>query len=271
MRVGRADALCVCAVLGADYAFKSFAAHAGARELSPLLAPTAALVTRLSGHAFNLENGRGYLARDLYVVIAPVCAGTNFAIVAFTALALGFVARLATPRAKVCWLGFCCALAYAATIATNALRITLALALGPLLAERALLSPESAHRSIGVGVYLGCLLGLYRVVEFAFRRLDGTTPEYTRKAFALVPVASYLGVTVIAPILHGGARGGFVAHAATVGGATASMLAVLWLAPRLVAWSKRTLGHLVARTLGSSRVRFGVGVAQRRGERSLSG
>ncbi|HSU38044.1 MAG TPA: exosortase K [Polyangiaceae bacterium] len=268
-----ADALGALAVFGADYGLKSFASHAGARELAPLLAPTAALVTAVSGHVFNAESGAGYVSRELRVVIAPACSGMNFAIVAFTALALGFVTRFRTPRAKALWLCAAAPLAYIATVLVNALRICLALAVGHELAASGVLSAQDAHRALGVCVYLGCLLGLCALAERAFGRRAGNASRNSaaRSSWMLLPLGSYVAVTVMTPLLHGAARGAFWTHAAVVGGAAGFVMAVLWLTSHFVGSSERSPGRVVARTAGPAGVRFGLDVPERRGERSLPG
>jgi exosortase K len=267
LRTPLPDLLALLGVLGLDYALKSYASHAGPRELEPLLAPTALLVARFTGHAFSYESGSGYVSRELFVVIAPVCSGVNFAIVAFTTLALGFVTRLATPLYKMLWLGASAVLAYAATVLANAVRITLALGPGRALAAHGVLSGEAAHRAVGVGVYLGGLLALHTLAGLGLAR-HGTG---TVSRFALVPLGSYLAVTVMTPLLRGASSTTFWTHTAVVVGAAGSVIAVLWLCPRVAAWTKRALGHLVERAVGTSGVRFGMDVAQRRRERSLSG
>jgi exosortase K len=272
-----ADALGALAVLGADYAVKHFASHAGARELAPLLAPTAALVTRLSGHAFVAESGAGYVSRELCVVIAPACSGINFAIVAFTALALGFVTRFPTARGKVLWLAAAAPLAYLTTVGVNTLRICLALALGHELAAAGVLSARDAHRALGVVVYLGCLLGLCALVHRAFghrplgTRARATPRDRPARHWLLVPLGSYLAVTVLTPLLNGRAHGAFWTHAAVVGGAAGFVMAVLWLLPHIAASTERAPDRVVSRPVGSARVRFGVDVPERGRERSLPG
>jgi exosortase K len=266
-----ADALGALVVLGTDYGLKSFASHAGAHELAPLLAPTAALVTRVSGHAFHAESGAGYVSRELGVVIAPACSGINFAIVAFTALALGFVTRFATARGKALWLCAAAPLAYAATVSVNTLRICLALAVGHELAAPGVLSAQDAHRALGVCVYLGCLLGLCALVDLALGRRTRAGARNSAARYALlVPLGSYVAVTVLTPLLHGEARGAFWTHAAVVGGAAGFVIAVLWLTPRIAA-SKRSPGRVVSRTMGPAGVRFGLDMPERGGERSLPG
>jgi exosortase K len=266
------DKLMLSAVLGADYALKSFASHAGARELTPLLAPTATLVTALSGHSFSPESGAGYVSNELYVVIAPACSGINFAIVAFTALALGFVTRFRTPRGKALWLCAAAPLAYAATILTNTARICLALAAGHSLASTGLLSAQNAHRALGVGVYLGCLLGLQALVGAALRRHGrAATSDKAARYWMLVPLGSYVAVTVITPLLHGSAHGAFWTHAAVVGGAAGLVAGVLCLSSRRAVSNERSLGRVVARTVGPAGIAFRVDVSEPGREHSLSG
>jgi exosortase K len=267
------DAAALLAVLGADYALKSFASHAGARELGWLLAPTAALVTRLSGHAFGAEAGAGYVSRDLFVVIAPVCSGINFLIIAFSALTCGFVTSFVTPAHKWVWTLVCAPLAYAATIAANALRITLALGAGRSLSASGVLSPGSAHRALGIAVYLACLLGLHAAIGAVLsRRSRALRFASARLGWVLVPLASYLAVTVVIPVLHGrSSHVAFGEHTMSVAGAAGCVIAVLWLASTFAALIRRTLGRVVEGTLGPSGVRRLVALARRGGERPLSG
>ncbi len=267
-----ADALGALAVLGTDYGLKSFASHAGARELAPLLAPTAALVTRVSGHAFHAESGAGYVSREVGVVIAPACSGINFAIVAFTALALGFVTRFATARGKALWLCAAAPLAYAATVGVNTLRICLALAVGHELVAPGVLSGQDAHRALGVCVYLGCLLGLCALVDRALgRRTRAGARNRAARYALLVPLGSYVAVTVLTPLLRGEVRGAFWTHAAVVGGAAGFVIAVLWLTRNFAASTERSPGRVVSGTMGPAGVRFGLDMPERGGERSLPG
>ncbi|HTQ07983.1 MAG TPA: exosortase K [Polyangiaceae bacterium] len=261
----------ILAVLGVDYLLKSFAARAGARELAWLLAPTAALVSRVTQHSFVAESGAGYVSRDLFVVIAPVCSGINFAIVVFTAQGCGFVGRFVTVRQKCAWLAACVPVAYVATVLANATRIGVALALGPRLAAAGLLSAENAHRALGVGVYLAFLLGLARLTDALLRRRSSRR-DSVRYGFGVVTLASYLAVTLVTPLVRGaGALEPFRQHAVTVLGTAGSLIAVLWLSTSFVTWSRRALGRVVEGTLGPSGVRRVVDVARRHGKPPLSG
>ena len=257
------DAAAVVLALSLAYLVKAFASHAGARELDFLLGPTAALVSTLTGHVFSAESGAGYTSRELFVVIAPVCSGINFALVLFTALACTFVVRLPQPLAKLGWVLASALVAYAATISANALRITLALSLGPRVVATGLASPEGAHRAVGVGVYLGCLLALHALCAGLFGRRPGSVA---------VPLLAYLGVTLVPPLLRGATlHGQFAAHAVAVLGAVGTLWAVLCLRSRLGAWNQRACGHTAQGTVGSRGVPRGVVAARRGGERSLPG
>jgi len=207
-------------VLALDYAFKRFASQASATDLDFLLGPTASLVSAATGLEFVAERGAGHVSREAHLIIAPACSGANFAIVAFTSLTLGFLGRFTSPRRALAWLPVAAGLAYAATILANAARITLALGAerGELFAPW--LSGAAVHRAVGVGVYLCGLLALYGVVARALGR----------RGDARLPLACYVLVTLVTPVLGGVYLGpAFILHAAVVLGATTFAGAVLWL------------------------------------------
>lgn len=264
------DGAVVLVVLGADYALKSFASHAGPRELAFLLAPTALLVSHATGRAFVAEAGAGYVSRELFVVIAPVCSGVNFAIVTFTALACGFFTRLVTPAHKFAWLGACAAFAYVVTLGANALRILAALAVRRWDLH-GVLSPAGAHRAVGIAVYLACLFGASAVARALFNR-RGRAPRGTQRFDrVLVPLASYVAVTIVTPLLRGATSRAFCEHTIMIVGAAGGLTLVLWLCARLAARSERRLGRLGAWPAQPRGAARGVDVARRGGQCPLSG
>lgn len=189
---------------------KAFYANADADALRFLLGPTAALVGVLSGQRFEAEPGMGYLSRELRFVIAPVCAGLNYFVIAFGTLVLGFSARLERPARRCAWLLAAVPLAYAATLLVNATRIALAL---PLRHAQwaAGLAATQAHRLEGVAVYLVGLWLLAATVERCFPGRAGAGHTLG------LPLALYLGVTLGLPLSNGAtAQPGFWVHAATV-------------------------------------------------------
>jgi exosortase K len=204
------DAAAYSSAFALAYAVKHHCSTAGADQLAFLLRPTAALVGYATAHEFVPERGAGFFCRELPLMIAPVCSGANFLIVAFTTLVLGFSARTERPGRKLAWFFASAGLAYVATLLINAGRITLSLGLAEPLRDTAL-SPAALHRLLGVVTYLGGLLALYAIAGrlFAKRTLS-------RRAFA-VPLGVYTGVTLLLPWLRGaGAQPGYWTHASVV-------------------------------------------------------
>jgi exosortase K len=236
--VSRSEALSTTSALAAGAAFaygvKSFYAEASADELRFVLAPTAALVELLTGARFELEPGSGYLSRELRYLIAPACAGLNFAIAAFATLVLGFAPRIRGARAKAAWLPAAAALAYLTTLLVNAARIALDLAL-----RGAALPPwfthAQAHRLEGVAVYLGSLWALYAAVDRCFGW------KAARWRVVLVPLSAYLSVALLVPFLNGAhARLEFWTHAREVFAVSLVLTAGhLLTARRERAWPRR--------------------------------
>jgi exosortase K len=211
---------------------KAFFSRAGADALGFLLAPTAALAGALLGQRFEHEAGIGWLGRESALVIAPSCAGGNFLLVAFGALVVCFAPRIERPARRWAWLLASAALAYAATIAVNAVRI----ALGVVLRDSpwpGLAGPE-AHRLLGVAVYLGSLLGLVLALS---RALGGRRLGAVRAV--LLPLAAYLALTLLVPLLNGaGAEPGFWEHGRAVLALSLSLAALLLVAAAVRARSR---------------------------------
>jgi exosortase K len=217
----RSTALVFAAAAGLAYAGKAFLAAAGAEELRFLLGPTAALAGALLGERFEHEAGIGWLGRESALVIAPSCAGGNFALVAFGALVVCLAPRIERPARRWAWLAASAGLAYAATVGVNAARIALGLALRdsgvPWLAG------DEAHRLLGVAVYLGSLWGLVLAVSRAL----GGRPLGAARAVVL-PLAAYLALTLLVPLLGGAAaRPGFWEHGRAVLALSLSLAALL--------------------------------------------
>jgi exosortase K len=194
---------------------KQHCSAASADELAFLLRPTAALVGYATGHQFVAERGAGFFCRELHLMIAPVCSGANFLVIAFTALVLGFTART-RPGRKVAWFFASAGLAYLATLGTNAVRIALSLGLAETLSATAL-SHAAVHRLLGIFTYLGGLLALYAVAGrlFASRPLS--------RVHVALPLGVYITVTLLVPWLRGAAtQPDYWTHASVVAAAVSA-------------------------------------------------
>ena len=162
----KACALAVAMLIA--YGLKRHYADARADDLWWILAPTAKLVGLFTGVPFTLQPGEGYLSRERLFLIEKSCAGINFMIAAFVMLVVTLVHRAsaAVPAARV--LGVSLVVSYAAAVATNALRIGIAIWLAGHAAALPALSPADLHRIEGIVVYFGGLVLMYELAQ----RLD---------------------------------------------------------------------------------------------------
>jgi exosortase K len=196
---------------------KEYYRDATAADLRWILAPTAWLVSLFTGGHFIYEAGAGYADNALKFVIAPPCAGLNFAMAAFAAIMLA--STITDWRTFAKRVGLALGLSYVATIVINTIRISIAVAMhrGTLvvgMADRA-----QAHRLEGIIIYLGGLLLLYAL---------------SKGKHIAVPIAAYLVITLGLPLANGAAgRGDFVMHAVWVLAACAVVLAIAFAISRL--------------------------------------
>ncbi len=144
---------------------KHYYREASPGELDWLLAPIAHAVGAITGAAFAFDPAHGWVSREARFVIAPVCAGLNFALAAFLALAVGWLGGMRTWRGMARRLAAAVVVGYAATLVVNTIRIAIAIRMH----QSPGMSGGELHRLEGVVVYLGGLCALYA----AARALDG--------------------------------------------------------------------------------------------------
>jgi exosortase K len=140
---------------------KQYYRDATAADLRWILAPTAQLVSWITAADFVHEAGVGYSDLAVGFVIAPPCAGLNFALAAFLALALGALPGMTSARAVAVRLAGAAALAFAATLVVNTLRIALAVGMRRGTIDVSGLDRDQLHHAVGIAVYLGGLCALY--------------------------------------------------------------------------------------------------------------
>jgi len=210
----------------AAYALKRFYSRASAGDLAWILAPTARIVGWLRGETL-VPGPAGWAAPDGSYVIAPACAGVNFLIVAFAVSVLGFSHRPGSPVRRLGWWVGSLIGAWTLTVAVNTCRILAAVdlyRLGPVAG----LTPEAAHRLLGIGIYLGALWGL-------FAGLDRATGGSSGIGAALLVSGLYLGMTVVTPLLNGASRQpGYAGHAMMV-----SLVTLSWTGALALGFRKR--------------------------------
>ena len=134
---------------------KEFYRTASPADLRWLLAPTAHAVTALGFGHFAFDAQLGYVDPARSFAIAPACAGLHFALAAFLALVIGGLGGMRDARATAQRLIAALAIAYAATIVVNTIRISLALAW----------HRPDLHQMQGTLVYLGGLVAIYALAR----------------------------------------------------------------------------------------------------------
>jgi exosortase K len=178
------------------YGLKYHYSRATSADLAWILSPTAALVAQLSGVAFTPEAGTGYINYEHRLIIAPVCAGVNFLIIAFGAAVFAYLHTFRSPWRKLGWVGGSLSSAYLATLAVNTVRILLALKLSQIPLAFNGFTPAQLHRLEGILVYLA---GLYLYLLILRKMIHNNTCTISLCSVAL---GWYGLMTLIVPFLN---------------------------------------------------------------------
>jgi exosortase K len=221
------------AAAGAAYGLKAYFSAANADALRWVLAPTCWLAGHLGGIAFVDERGAGFISHSERLVVGPACSGLNFLIICFAALFFSLAHRFEGARRRAAWLLACLALAYVATVLVNATRVIVAARLYHLPLEGGFLTPARLHRLMGTVLYCVALVEIHRVAE----RWTDARRDAEPRATWLVPLACYLGVTLVVPLVRRPSLGGdarFIEHAVFVVG-TLAVVGALALAAKTAA------------------------------------
>ena len=151
------------------WALKQHYSNARADDLLWILTPTAQLVGAMTGSAFTLQPGEGYLSRERLFLIEKSCAGINFMVAAFGMLVFTLFHRVRTIVSGSSVLGVSLLAGFAAAVVVNAVRIAMAmwLAAHPIGLS---ISSAALHRLEGILVYFGGLMLLYEAAQRLDRR-----------------------------------------------------------------------------------------------------
>jgi len=201
-----------------------------------MLGPTSTLSGLLLGQEFEFRAGQGYLSRELSLMISPACAGINFMLVAFVALALGHGRRFNGGVARLGWVALALVVAYAAALAVNAVRIGLSAEVARPLAFRLGTSFDEVHRAVGMACCLAALMALHFGAEASFRRLGGHLARGPAPR-PWLPLAAYAGVMLLVPLLRGAASDEAFARHALMLGCGLACCCLLLFARRCRTWN----------------------------------
>jgi exosortase K len=224
--------------LGLAVAAKAFYSGAPAGDLLWILAPSAWLARLIGGIDLAYEPGAGFISHTYHLIVGPSCAGINFLVICFLTLYFSFAARC---RSRMRWFASSAAVALAAAIAANALRIAVAAHLWDAGFYRSWMTQEEMHRVAGTVIYYGSLMGLWASV-------DSWTRVTPRRASRLAPLAWYVSISLGVPLMHrlygrlyGEGTLGFSEHAVWVLGIV-TLVTMLMFFPSAVAWRVRKAG-----------------------------
>jgi exosortase K len=158
--------LCLLAVVAlVIWGMKAYYASARADDLRWILSPTAWLAGVMTGTAFVMTPGEGYLSSEHLFLIEKSCAGINFMIAAFGMVTVTLLHRVGSrlDGARVLAVGLVAG--YAAAVIINAVRIAIAMWLAAHHAALSTLTPADVHRLEGITVYFGGLMLLHELVQ----------------------------------------------------------------------------------------------------------
>ena len=205
-RVVRFDAATLsaaCLMLTAAYLLKLGFSRAGATDLVWILAPSGWLAKHIGGVPLVWEPYAGWISHSARMVVGTACAGVNFLVVSWLALYFSRQSRWGCLSSKLACALSSFAVAYLATVFTNAARIALSAHLFSADIYTGWVTPARVHRALGVVMYCATLLGLDRLFGAASRRAaSGGTASRTATFGEFVPFVWYLAVALGVPVLN---------------------------------------------------------------------
>lgn len=158
--------LCVLAVAAVViWGMKRHYADVRADDLWWILSPTARLVGVVTGTAFVVVPGEGYVSHARLFIVEKSCAGINFMVAAFGMLVFALFHRVGSGTSGACVLGMSLLASYCAAVVVNAARITIAMWLAAHPLAGSTFTAADVHRFEGIAVYFAGLVLLHEVVQ----------------------------------------------------------------------------------------------------------
>jgi exosortase K len=198
------------------FGIKLFYSKAASGDLEWILAPTVWWIKTLTGIAFEKVENLGYVNHHFRFIIAPVCSGVQFLVIAFATIFFSFVHRLGTKRRGFYWIALSLGFSYLFTIFVNGFRIILSLHLPKLDIGGELMTAERLHMLMGTAIYFISLLIIYQIARYISLKISGEVKKWPNREFNgssdkplwqtigknLPPVFWYFAITLGIPILN---------------------------------------------------------------------
>ena len=163
----RVDGALYMLALALAFALKRHYSLASAEDLAWILGPTVEAVKTVTGASFVAEAGSGYLSRELYLLIAPSCAGVNFLIAAFCTGVFGLLPLTESAVGRALLVPCTAMAAYTLTVAVNTLRILVTIWGRALPTGGGWITADQLHRIEGVTLYFLALCVSFLVARWA--------------------------------------------------------------------------------------------------------
>lgn len=239
---------CGALVLAIAYLLKAYYSQASSEDLAWIIGPTAVLAEMFSTLSFLHEPGYGWVDMQHNVVIAPVCAGVNFLIIAFCMSSYQIIWNKNTLQEAIPDVMLAFVASYLLTVVVNAARIILSLLLFSLDIYSGWFTPEMVHRIAGIAVYYLFLCFFSGAVSYFSRTVNssgvGMIGLLSRLAMLLAPLFWYLLFSLGVPFANNSLQNNpelFTTHALTVGAVTAVMTVSFYTVPQLLLSARRKM------------------------------
>lgn len=150
---------------------KLFYSLASAQGLLFLLAPITFLVSAFTGIAFAYDEAVGYVSLQTGIIIGKSCAGMNYLILLYAMTVVSFLHYFNKLTGKILFQG--CALAGSWLLCVYATAARIIISIPMLSAGNSLpfLKTDTAHKIVGIVVYVTILLLYYSTADAVFTRV----------------------------------------------------------------------------------------------------